>query len=76
MKGLDMGRSPLAQLSQSKGVRQSEIMAKYDESIQARKFYGQVILTYEDGRLVNVKETRNLKPDQLVRVLGDNDVDV
>jgi len=76
MKGLDMGRSTLAQLQQSKGVRQSEIMAKYDESIQARKFYGQVILTYEDGNLVNVKETRNLKPDQLVRVLGDNNVDV
>jgi hypothetical protein len=71
-----MARESLAQLPQSKGVRQSEIMAKYDESIQARKFYGQVILTYEDGRLVNVKETRNLKPDQLVRVLGDNDVDV
>lgn len=66
----------MAQLQQSKGVRQSEIMAKYDESIQARKFYGQVILTYEDGNLVNVKETRNLKPDQLVRVLGDNNVDV
>lgn len=64
-----MSDSSLQQSSSENGI-QTETMSRYDQEIQRRKFWGQVVLTYEDGKLVNLKETRNLKPDQLKRMLA------
>jgi hypothetical protein len=68
-----MGNNFLQQSEHANGtLLQAETMARYDLDIQRRRFFGQVVLTYEDGRLVNLKETRNLKPDQLAKLIAES----
>jgi hypothetical protein len=67
-----MGKKFLQQFEHANGILQAETMARYDLDIQRRRFFGQVVLTYEDGRLVNLKETRNLKPDQLAKLIAES----
>lgn len=67
-----MGKKFLQQSEHANGTLQAETMARYDLDIQRRRFFGQVVLTYEDGRLVNLKETRNLKPDQLAKLIAES----
>lgn len=57
--------------SLQKSVRDDQVLLLYVRKKSDERFWGQTTLSWENGRLVNVKETTNLKPKDLFERLND-----
>jgi len=57
--------------SLQKSVRDDQVLLLYVRKKSKERFWGQTTLSWENGRLVNVKETTNMKPKDLFERLND-----
>jgi hypothetical protein len=52
---------------------QSDLISRYADDLQRRKFWGKVELSFEDGKLVGTRETVTRKTAELIEHLAKSE---